>query len=46
MWEKIVVKSSRNKKDPNDVTVAQFSVSFSQMPAAKKHQKPGSCDVI
>ena len=39
-------KSSRNKKDFNDVTAALFSVSFSQLLAAKKHQKWGSCDVI
>ena len=31
-----VLKSSRNKKVLNDVTVAQFSVSFSQLPAVKK----------
>ena len=31
------LKSSRNKKDLNDVTAALFSVSFSQLPAAKKH---------
>ena len=28
------------------MTAAQFSVSFSQLPAAKKHRKRGSCDVI
>ena len=38
------LKLSRNKKDPNDVTAAQFSVSFSQLPAAKKRQKLGTCD--
>ena len=42
----VVLKSSRNKKDLNDVTAARFSVSFSQLPAAKKHPKLGSCDVI
>ena len=31
-----ILKSSRNKKDLNDVTAAPFSVSFSQLPAAKK----------
>ena len=30
------LKSSRNKKVLNDVTAALFSVSFSQLPAAKK----------
>ena len=45
------VKSSRNKKDLNDtasctnvlndVTAAPFSVSFSQLPAAKKTPKTG-----
>ena len=40
------VKLSQNKKDLNDVTAALFSVSFSQLPAAKKHKKRGSCDVI
>ena len=32
-----VLKSLRNKKDLNDVTAAQFLVSFSQLPAAKKN---------
>ena len=36
-----VVKSSRNKKDPNDVTAAQFLVSFSQLTAANKTLKTG-----
>ena len=40
------LKSSRNKKDLNYVTAARFSVSFSQLPAAKKHQKAGSCEAI
>ena len=31
-----MLKSSRNKKVLNDVTAALFSVSFSQLPAAKK----------
>ena len=31
-----VLKLSRNKKDTNDITAAPFSVSFSQLPAAKK----------
>ena len=35
------LKSSRNKKDLNDVTAALFSVSFSQLPAAKKTLKTG-----
>ena len=43
---KTLLKSSRNKKDLNYVTAARFSVSFSQLPAAKKHQKAGSCEVI
>ena len=30
-----LLKSSRNKKDLNDVTAAPFLVSFSQLPAAK-----------
>ena len=34
-----LLKSSRNKKDFNDVTAAWFSVSFSQLPAAKKPTK-------
>ena len=42
----MLLKSSRNKKDLNDITAAPFSVSFSQLQAAKKHQKRGSCDVI
>ena len=41
-----LIKSPRNKKDLNDVTAASFSVSFTQLPTAKKHQKRGSCDVI
>jgi hypothetical protein len=41
-----LLKSSRNEKDLNDVTAAPLSVSFSQLAAAKKHQKRGSCDVI
>ena len=40
------LNSSQNKKSLNDVTAAPFSVSFSQLPAAKKHQNRGSCDVI
>ena len=40
------LKSSRSKKDLNDVTAAPFLVSFSQLPAAKKHRKLGSCDII
>ena len=32
----LLLKSSRHKKDLNDVTVAPFLVSFSQLPAAKK----------
>ena len=35
----IKLKSSRNKKDLNDVTAALFSVSFSQLPAAQKTTK-------
>ena len=43
----IFLKSSRNKKDFNDVSAVPFLVSFSQLPAAKKkHQRGGSCDVI
>ena len=37
-----LLKLSRNKKDLNDVTAAPFSVSFSQLPAAKKHTKKGA----
>ena len=40
------LKSSRNKKDLNDVPAAPFSVTFSHLPAAKKSQKWGSCGVI
>jgi hypothetical protein len=41
------MKSSRNKKDLNDVTAAPFLMSFSKLPAAKKkHQKRGTCNVI
>jgi hypothetical protein len=29
-----------------DSTAAPFSMSFSQLPAAKKHQKQSSCDII
>ena len=36
------LKSSRNKKGLNDVTAARFSVSFSQLPAAKKNTKNGA----
>ena len=41
-----LLKLSRNKKYLNDVTAAPFLVSFSQLPAAKKHPKRGSCGVI
>ena len=34
-----VLKSSRNKKDLNDVTAAPFLVSFSHLLAAKKTSK-------
>ena len=37
----ILLKSSRNKKDLNDITAALFSVSFSQLPVAKKAPKTG-----
>ena len=37
-----VLKLSRNKKDTNDITAAPFSVSFSQLPAAKKTTKDGA----
>ena len=37
-----MLKSSRNKKDLNDVTAAPFSVSFSQLPAAKKKTENGA----
>ena len=40
--KKYVLKSSRNKKDVNDVTAAIFWVSFSQLPAAKKTPKNGA----
>ena len=36
-----ILRSSRNKKDINDVTAAPFSVSFSQLLAAKKTPKTG-----
>ena len=32
------LKMARNKSDLNDVTAAPFSVSFSQLPAAKKRK--------
>ena len=38
----ILLKSSRNKKDLNDVTAVPFLVSFSQLPAAKKYTKNGA----
>ena len=41
-----ILKLSRNKKDLNEVSAALFSVSFSQRPAAKKHQKWGISDII
>ena len=34
----VALKLSRNKKDLNDITAAPFSVSFSQLPAAKKNK--------
>jgi hypothetical protein len=40
------LKMARNKSDLNDVTAAPFSVSFYQLPAAKKKKKRGSCDAI
>ena len=39
------VKPSQNKMDIYDVTAALFLVSFSQLPAAKNHQKQDNCDV-
>ena len=36
------LKSSRNKKELNDVTAAPFSVSFFQLPAAKKTTENGA----
>ena len=43
----LLLKLSRNKKDLNDVAAAPVLVSFSQLPAVKKHtKKRGSCDVI
>ena len=36
------LKSSQNKKDLNDVTAAQFLVSFSQLPAANKTIQNGA----
>ena len=44
--KKLQLKLSQNKKDLNDVTASPIWVSFSQLPAAKNHQKQGSCDVI
>ena len=44
--EGISLKLSQNKKSLNEVTVAPFLVSFSQLPVAKKHQKRGSCEAI
>ena len=41
-----LLKSSRNKKDLNDVTAAQFLVFFCCWQLRKRHRKPGSCDVI
>ena len=37
----VLLKLSRNKKDLNDVIASPFSVSFSQLPAAKKTPKTG-----
>ena len=46
-WGYSKLKPWQNKNDLNDVTAALFSVSFSQLPAAKqKHRKRGRCDVI
>ena len=41
MYASSGLKSSRNKKNLNDVTAAPFSVSFSQLTAAKKTPKTG-----
>ena len=40
------LKSSRKKRDLNDITAAWLLVSFSQLPAAKNVPKQGNCDVI
>ena len=37
-----LLKSSHNKKDLDDVTAAPFSVSFSQLPAAKNNTENGA----
>ena len=43
----IYIKSSQNKKDPNDVTAALFLVGFFCCWQLRKRQrKRGSCDVI
>ena len=43
MMVKSGLKLSRNKKDLDEFTAAPFSVSFSQLPAAKKkHTKNGA----
>ena len=41
-----IVKSSRNKKELNDITAAPFSVFFCSWQLRKRHRKRGSCDVI
>ena len=38
----VQVKSSRNKKDLNNVSAALFSMSFSQLPAGKKNTENGA----
>ena len=42
----VKVKSSRNKKDLNEVTAVPFLVVFCCWQLRKRHRKRGSCDVI
>ena len=42
----LLLKSSRNKKDLNDITAAQFLVSFSQLPAAKKNENGAAVTLL
>ena len=41
-----LLKSSRNKKDLNNITAAPFSLPFSQCQQQKNTKKRGSCDFI
>ena len=43
---RFLIKSSWNKKDLNDVTAALFSVSFSQLPAAKNTENGAAVTLI